>query len=102
MARRLALILAALLSATSFVGPRARPPRPALRATAVDRSPEALAQDAAKLLGDVAAVAGATGLDVGLRRGLQAAQAAAATAAEVLRKPPKELDEAFAGRPSEA
>jgi len=51
-----------------------------------------------KLLQEFGEVAASTGMEMGLRRGLQAAQAAAATAAEVARKPPAELDEAFVAK----
>ncbi|CAE7266456.1 unnamed protein product, partial [Symbiodinium pilosum] len=64
----------------------------------LDRPPQVLAEDAMKLLKEVAEVAASTGPEVGLRRGLQAAQAAAATAAEVAQKPPAELDEAFVAK----
>eukprot|EP00913_Durusdinium_trenchii_P031103 g29125.t1 len=63
-----------------------------------ERSPQVLAEDALKLLKEVADVATATGFQTGLRRGLQAAQAAAATAAEVAREPPSEVDEAFVAK----
>eukprot|EP00439_Symbiodinium_sp_Y106_P074776 s644_g14.t1 len=64
----------------------------------LDRPPQVLAEDALKLLQEFGEVAASTGMEMGLRRGLQAAQAAAATAAEVARKPPAELDEAFVAK----
>jgi len=62
------------------------------------RSPEALARDASELLREVADVVASTGFEMGVSRALQAARAAALTAAEIAREPPSQLDEAFAAR----
>ncbi|CAE8640255.1 unnamed protein product [Polarella glacialis] len=62
------------------------------------RSPEALAADALKLLQEIGDVTMSTGLDTALSRSFEAARAVALTAAEVVREPPEQFDEAFAAR----
>jgi len=100
------LAAAVFVSAASFCqwqqAPKARLRYTSAAATATSpgcpltgRSPEDLAQGASKLLREVADVALTTGFETGVSRGLQAAQAAALTAAEVAREPPGQLDEAF-------
>jgi len=78
----------------------------AIRATATAATPDApcpltgrssqdLLDKSQQLLREVVEVAMSTGPELGLKRTMQAAQAVALTAADIVREPPTELNEAF-------
>uniref|UniRef100_A0A7S4RD62 ABC1 atypical kinase-like domain-containing protein n=1 Tax=Alexandrium monilatum TaxID=311494 RepID=A0A7S4RD62_9DINO len=71
---------------------------PAAACPLTGRAPEDLVTDVQRLLRDVSDVALSTGFETGFTRAAQGAQAAAFTAAELVREPPQELNEAFAAR----